>query len=94
MARKAKNATELDPRGVIRESYRIEGISEAECRSIFLDWAIGIPPAIETRTLLPELLALYGADQPDHPMTKVLRDGLAEPGQTRRRGGRRGRQSY
>ena len=31
-----------DPRGLILESYRIEGITEGQCRSIFLDWALGI----------------------------------------------------
>ena len=29
-----------DPKGLIREAYRIEGISEPECRSIFMDWAL------------------------------------------------------
>jgi len=32
-----------DPKGLIRESYRIEGIGMAECRSIFLDWALSLP---------------------------------------------------
>ena len=31
----------LDAKGLIREAYRIEGISAPECRSIFLDWALG-----------------------------------------------------
>ena len=33
----------LDPKGLIRESYRIEGITEGECRSVFLDWALSLP---------------------------------------------------
>ena len=28
-----------DPKRLVAEAYRIEGITEAECRSIFLDWA-------------------------------------------------------
>ena len=32
---------DLDPKGLIRESYRIEGISAPEFRSIFLYWALG-----------------------------------------------------
>ena len=40
---------EADPKGLIRESYRIEGIEAPECRSIFLDWAISLPPGVETR---------------------------------------------
>lgn len=82
---------QADPKGLIRESYRIEGITPGECRSIFLDWAIGVPPDTDARRLLPELLALYGVHQSDHPMTRVLRDGLAPPKQTGRRGGRRAR---
>lgn len=81
----------LDPKGVIRESYRIEGISEAQCRSIFLDWAIGVPAGEDARAMLPELLAHYGDAAPDHPMTKVLRDGLGAPERTGRRGGRNAR---
>ena len=31
-----------DPKGLIRESYRIEGIGPGECRTICLDWALGV----------------------------------------------------
>jgi hypothetical protein len=34
---------EADPKGLVRESYRIEGITPGECRSIFMDWALSIP---------------------------------------------------
>ncbi len=79
-----------DPKGLIRESYRIEGISEPECRSIFLDWALS-NPAADPRDEIRVLIARYGADHPDHPMTGVLTAGLAQAGATGRRGGRRGR---
>ncbi|MEM0946604.1 MAG: hypothetical protein AAGK37_04300 [Pseudomonadota bacterium] len=81
----------LDPKGVIRESYRIDGISEPECRSIFLDWAIGVPSDADPRDRIRALLALHAADGPDHPMTRVLTQGLEAPGRTGRRGGRAGR---
>ena len=81
----------LDPKGVIRESYRIEGISEPECRSIFLDWAIGVPPGEDVRDRIRALLALHSGTATDHPMTKVLTEGLAPPPKARRRGGRGGR---
>jgi hypothetical protein len=81
----------LDPKGLIRESYRIEGIGLPECRSIFLDWAISVPAGTDAHALIPELLAHYGAEAPDHPMTQVLREGLAAPAQGGRRGGRRAR---
>jgi hypothetical protein len=87
----ARNPADLDPKGLIRESYRIEGIGLAECRSIFLDWAISVPAGTEAHGLIPELLSVYGEDAPDHPMTQVLREGLAAPAPGRRRGGRRAR---
>lgn len=80
----------LDPRGLIRESYNIDGITEAECRSIFLDWAIGVPMDENAKDHIERLLVCYADAHPDHPMTMVLRHGLgnAKPA---RRGGRRGR---
>ena len=81
----------LDPKGVIRESYRIEGISEPECRSIFFDWAIGVPQGADTSDYIRALLALYEDDNPGHPMTGVLKAGLEAPGRTGRRGGRAAR---
>jgi hypothetical protein len=82
---------QLDPKGLIRESYRIDGIGLAECRSIFLDWAISIPAGADAHALIPDLLAHYGPAAPDHPMTQVLREGLAAPAPGGRRGGRRAR---
>ncbi len=83
--------TELDPRGLIRESYRIEGISGPECRSIFLDWALGAVAGNDTKTMITALLAHYSDEFPDHPMTQVLREGLAKAAPTKRRGGRKAR---
>lgn len=80
-----------DPRGLIREAYAIDGIGPSQCRSIFLDWAIGLPAGAETAGLIETLLSRYAADAPDHPMTQVLRDGLGPAERTGRRGGRRGR---
>jgi hypothetical protein len=87
----ARDLRELDPKGLIRESYRIDGIGDAECRSIFLDWAISLPAGTDAHALIPDLLALYGAGAPDHPMTAVLREGLSAPAPGGRRGGRRAR---
>ncbi|MBP7002357.1 hypothetical protein [Amaricoccus sp.] len=84
----ARREAEVDPRGLIREAYRME-IGAAECRSILLDWALGLPSAGPAEIAL--LLDLYGGENPDHPMTEVLREGLTPPGAPRRRGGRTGR---
>jgi len=35
-----KGNLSIDPRGLIFESYRIDGITIEECRMIFLDWAL------------------------------------------------------
>ncbi|MFN3208549.1 MAG: hypothetical protein ACE369_06030 [Roseovarius sp.] len=81
----------LDPKGLVRESYRIEGITPGECRSIFLDWALSVDDEGDTRTRIEGLIARYGSEQPDHPMTAVLREGLAAARAPKRRGGSRGR---
>ncbi|MEL7343621.1 MAG: hypothetical protein AAFN59_02030 [Pseudomonadota bacterium] len=81
----------LDPKGLIRESYRIDGITESECRSIFLDWAIGVPVGEDAKASIKRLVAQYGMVHPDHPMTRVLRDGLGTSQKPARRGGRKGR---
>ncbi|SDY92580.1 hypothetical protein SAMN05444004_104119 [Jannaschia faecimaris] len=74
-----------DPKGLIAEAYRIDGITEDECRSIFLDWALSLPG--EPTAAIERLLD----GRPEHPMTKVLRAGLAAPERTGRRGGRTAR---
>lgn len=80
-----------DPKGLIRESYRIDGITAAECRSIFLDWALSMPVGADLPGALTGLIAQYASVAPDHPMNQVLHDGLGVPQQARRRGGRAGR---
>lgn len=86
-----KGGHDDDPRGLIFESYRIAGITPGECRSIFLDWAMNVPQSRDTSAAISALLERYAAANPNHPMTQVLRDGLAAPAQPRRRGGAMGR---
>lgn len=83
---------ENDPKGLIREAYRIEGITLGECRSIFLDWALSLPAQADNATALEALIAAHGTDAPDHPMTQVMREGLTTAETPRRRGGWRARQ--
>lgn len=82
---------ENDPKGLIFESYQIENITTEECRSIFLDWALSMPIERETGQVLRSLIAQYGGDFPDHPMTQVMSEGLKGMAAPRRRGGWRGR---
>ena len=41
-----KGNLSIDPRGMIFESYRIDGITIEECRMIFLDWHLKVPKLI------------------------------------------------
>lgn len=81
--------SEADPKGLVRESYRIEGITAAECRSVFMDWALSLPPGAEIPPRVALLLDTYG--DPGHPMTAVLREGAQPAPEARRRGGRAAR---
>jgi len=83
--------TEADPKGLVRESYRIDGITLEECRSIFIDWALSLPVTADVPDSIRTLLADYGSADPDHPMGQVLRDGLTAAPEARRRGGRAAR---
>lgn len=82
---------EADPKGLVRESYRIEGITLGECRSIFMDWALSLPVGRSTPDALRVLIAEYAEGLPDHPMSQVLALGLQPPSEPTRRGGRIGR---
>lgn len=82
--------TEADPKGLVRESYNIEGITEAECKSIFIDWALSLKTA-DSPAALSVLLRQYADARPDHPMSAVLQAALATPPARKRRGGRIGR---
>ena len=86
------NRTEADPKGLVRESYAIEGITHWECRSIFVDWALSLPVGADTSAAINVLLEQYGKDAPDHPMSVVLTEGLGAAAAPKRRGGRLGRQ--
>ncbi|WP_299041411.1 hypothetical protein [uncultured Tateyamaria sp.] len=82
---------ELDPKGLIFEAYRIDGITLAECRTIFLDWALSVPGTDVPADQIAALLNQYGSAHPDHPMTHTLREGQKGTAQPRRRGGWRSR---
>ena len=82
---------QADPKGLIRESYRIDGITLEECRSVFLDWALSLPVDAGLPEAIGAVMAQYDATDPDHPMGRVLREGLADAPVPRRRGGRAAR---
>ncbi len=87
-----KGNLDIDPRGLIYESYRMQDIGGEQCRTIFLDWALGTPLGADMTANLTALMSEYGESAPEHPMTAVLRQGLEKAGKPKgRRGGAMGR---
>ncbi|SFK56897.1 hypothetical protein [Shimia haliotis] len=82
----------FDPKGLIAESYKIEGIQAGECRSIFLDWALSLGGDLDPKEALPVLISQYAKTEPDHPMSAVLEEGMVQMQAPKRRGGWRARQ--
>ena len=79
-----------DPKGLIRESYKIEGITLGECRSILVDWALSLPLDADPVAAARRLHAQPAV--PDHPMTGLLAEAAtARTAPGKRRGGRAGR---
>ena len=91
MGRRAVLLSEADPKGLVRESYRIDGITAGECRSIFVDWALSLPVDAPIKDAVRTLMAEYALGAPEHPMSAVLKDGLMTPDAPKRRGGRAAR---
>ena len=85
------NYSEIDPKNLIAESYKIEGITSSDCRSIFLDWALSIPLENDSTLLISKLLIYYQNESEDHPMTLLLSSSLELKGENRRTGRRRSR---
>ena len=83
---------EADPKGLVRESYRIDRITAGECRSIFIERALSIPVGRAEADAVRVLIATYALAAPEHPMSAVLQQALTAPEPARRRGGRIGRQ--
>ncbi|MEM9911932.1 MAG: hypothetical protein AAF922_14225 [Pseudomonadota bacterium] len=77
----------LDPKGLIREAFRIDGIDSADCRTIFLDWALSTEAGGDMRAKVEALLTRYEAEPVDHPMRMVLLEGLEKARAPARRGG-------
>ncbi|SIS72920.1 hypothetical protein [Phaeovulum vinaykumarii] len=88
MAERSPPPADIDPKGLIREVYRMEGLGDGECRSIFLDWLLSLPEGHDMSTALRVLIAEYATPAPDHPMSAILAEALSAPRETaRRRGG-------
>ena len=87
-----KYSVTSDPRGLIFEAYRIDGITSKDCRSIFFDWALGLHSDLNPVKEVETLYRLYAKDHPGHPMNKVLEEGLTKlqcPPQRKLRGSKK-----
>ena len=71
-----KYSISSDPRGVIFEAYRIEGITGPDCRSIFFDWALSLKEEFDPLVEINILFETYSLHNPNHPMNVVLQEGL------------------
>lgn len=89
--RMSETSNHLDPTGLIREAYRIEGLTAADARGIFFDWALGLGQAEDMVEAARNMLIQYQDEPTDHPMTEVLRAAVEGKAQARRRGGAMGR---
>ncbi len=80
-----------DPRGLVDEAYRIEGLGPEDARSIFFDWALGLPAGEDPGAAAARLLDHHGDQPADHPMSRLLAEAVAGPVAPGRRRGRRQR---
>lgn len=81
---------QADPKRVIYQAYALEDVTEEECRTIFLNWVLGLPDETAPKPAIKRLIAEYGKDDA-HPMTSILHQGLEGLPTSKRRGGRRAR---
>ena len=65
-----------DKKGLIFESYKMEGIDSGSCRVIFFDWLMSLDPIFNQSEAIDSLLKAYSANFPNHPMTKLLIEGI------------------
>lgn len=86
-----EDAHPLDKSKVIREAYLIDGIKLEDCRSIFLEWLLGLPDDLDAAAAAGTMLNHHASQPADHPMTKVLREAVDGQARARRRGGAMGR---
>lgn len=89
-----KRSDPFDPKGLMKDAFIIDGITMSECRSIFLDWVLGVPEGRDVRAEVAVLLTHYESlVDPAHPMLVTLASACEKAEQPRRRGGRQSRLS-
>jgi len=87
-----KQTSEWDKRGLISEALAMEGLSLEENRSIFFDWAFGLPEPERAAEAAQNLLDLHrNEENAKHPIIALLQDAVSAPPRDRR--SRRGRRT-
>ena len=84
-----KGNIDCDKIGLIFEAYNIKDIDLSSCRIIFFDWLMALDSSFDQDEAIKELLKHYLPKFPDHPMTKLLNEGIdrnLEIRQRRKRG--------
>ena len=76
---------DYDPKKLISESFKINGISDVECRSIFFGWVLDFDSRIDINLAIKTLHEKYSLSNPTHPMTCVLLEGLSGGYRAKRR---------
>lgn len=76
---------DYDPKKLISESFKINGISDEECRSIFFGWVLDFDSRIDINLAIKTLHEKYSLSNPMHPMTSVLLEGLSVGYRAKRR---------
>ena len=71
-----KGDIHCDKKGLIFEAYNIENIDKSSCRIIFFDWITSLDPSISQREAINELIEAYSREFPNHPMTRLLIEGI------------------
>ncbi len=77
-----------DPRNLISDIYAMETISKSECRTVFLDWVLGLPEDADVQNYMKMFHDQYSSTHPDHPMTEIFREGIEQKNRRRARKGR------
>ena len=80
-----KGNIRCDKVGLIFEAYNIMGIDSSSCRIIFFDWLMSLDPSFDQGKAIQELLKYYSPKFPNHPMTKLLKEGIGKNLESRQR---------
>ena len=67
-----------DKKGLIFEAYNIVDVDSDSCRVIFFDWLMSLDPSFDQSEAIDTLLKAYSTNFPNHPMTKLLIEGIGK----------------